>query len=110
MNDRTNKFLARVDAHLKTLAGDGKRRSFLAQQIAAWEFRYKRFRLTDGASEPLTDPANPPHAADFVLTIMALHSRQDVLVRVCACPYHKTLLPRCRRRGRTPRKWRPRND
>ena len=94
MNNRTNKFLARVDAHLKTLADDAARRSFLAQQIAAWEFRYERFQLTDGASEPITDPANPPHAADFVLTIMALHSRQDALTRAHACPYHATLLLR----------------
>ena len=50
MNNRTNKFFTQVDAHLKTLADDAKR-SFLAQQIAAWELRYERFQLTDGVSE-----------------------------------------------------------
>ncbi len=102
MNDRTNKFLTRVDAHLKTLAAEAKRRSFLAQQIAAWEFRYERFQLTNGRSEPISDAANPPQAADFLLTIMALHSRRKALTQEHACPYHSTVLSRLPAAGQSP--------
>jgi hypothetical protein len=76
---RTDRFLARVDAHLATLSSDAARRSFLRQQIAAWEFRRERFILTEGASEPVTDPRDPPHVADFTLTITGLQARLDAL-------------------------------
>jgi hypothetical protein len=74
MSARTAKFLARIDAHLPTLTL-GARKSFLAQQIAGWEFRYENFQLTDGASEPVKDRADPPQAADFLLTITQLEAR-----------------------------------
>jgi hypothetical protein len=102
MNDRTSNFLTRVDAYLKMLPDDAERRSFLAQQIAGWEFRYERFQLTHGASEPITDSANPPQAADFLLTIMTLHSRRKALTQAHACPYHATVLPRSPAAGQNP--------
>jgi hypothetical protein len=77
--DRTTRFLARIDAHLPTLADDAARRSFLARQIAGWEFRYELFCLTEGDSEPVTDQTDPPQAADFVCTITALEARRASL-------------------------------
>ena len=43
------------------------------------EQRYARFLATEGASEPPGDPADPPHAADFLLTITALAARRIAL-------------------------------
>lgn len=81
MTDRTAKFLARVDAHLPTLPDAAARRSFLAQQAAAWQFRYERFVMTGGESEAVTDTENPPQAADFLMTILALSTRHEAVAR-----------------------------
>jgi hypothetical protein len=77
MTDRTTKFLARVDNYLATIVNEPTYQSFLRQQIAAWQLRYERFVLTEGASEPVTDRANPPQAADFLLTITGLQARLE---------------------------------
>ena len=77
--DRASRFIARVDAHLPTLCDDAARRAFLDRQLEGWEHRYARFLATEGASEPPGDPADPPHAADFLLTITALAARRIAL-------------------------------
>jgi hypothetical protein len=41
-----------------------------------------RFLATDGASEPAADPADPPQAADFLLTIEGLARRRSALPRI----------------------------
>ncbi len=79
MTARSDHFLARVVRHLPTLADDAARRSFLLQQQAGWEMRYEAFILTDGDSEPATNPADPPQAADFLLVIAGLGARRDAL-------------------------------
>ncbi len=76
---RALRFLCRIDAHLPVLRGEQARRIFLEQQIAGWERRYRRFLATDGASEPIADPADPPQAADFLLTIEGLARRRCAL-------------------------------
>ena len=63
--DRTRRFLARIDAHLRSLAGDRERRAFLERQLEGWECRYARFIATQGASEFSASSRDPPHAADF---------------------------------------------
>jgi hypothetical protein len=70
---RTDRYLARVDAHLPTLADDAQRRRFLRREIANWENRYGEFQATEGASAPGAD------AADFLLTILGLVARRDAL-------------------------------
>jgi len=77
--DRASRFIARVDAHLPTLSDDAARRAFLDRHLEGWEQRYARFLATEGASEPPRDPADPPHAADFLLTITALAARRIAL-------------------------------
>jgi hypothetical protein len=77
--DRASRFLARVDAHLPTLCDDAARRAFLDRQLEGWEHRYARFLATEGASEFATDTHDPPHAADFLLTITALAARRSAL-------------------------------
>jgi hypothetical protein len=77
--DRASRFIARVDAHLPTLSDDAARRAFLDRQLEGWEHRYARFLATEGASEPASDPADPPQAADFLLTITALAARRSAL-------------------------------
>jgi hypothetical protein len=67
--------MARIEQHLAMLSSDAARRCFLRQQIAAWERRYTKF-VANGASEPVSDPNDPPQAADFVCTIMALAARK----------------------------------
>ena len=73
--DRTSRFIARIDAHLPRLADDRERRAFLARQLEGWECRYARFIATQGASEFAASTRDPPHAADFLLTITALAAR-----------------------------------
>jgi hypothetical protein len=77
--DRSARFLARLDAHLPTLKDNAARRSFLVQQLAGWEFRYERFVLSEGASEPVTNLSDPPQAADFLMTITAIAARREAL-------------------------------
>jgi len=78
-SDRTARFVARLDGYLLTLPDNPTRRAFLARQLEGWEHRYARFIATEGASEPAADPADPPQATDFLLTITALAARRDAL-------------------------------
>jgi hypothetical protein len=75
-SDRANRFLARLDAELPIISDQQARRAFLDRQIEGWERRYARFIVTDGASEPVANPADPPQAADFLLTITGLAARR----------------------------------
>ena len=77
--DRTARFIARLDGYLLALDDDAARYAFLDRQLEGWEHRYARFVATEGASEPIANPADPPQAADFLLTITALASRRDAL-------------------------------
>ncbi len=77
--DRVTRFIARVDAHLPTLADDTARRAFLDRQLDGWEHRYARFIATEGDSEPIAVSADPPQAADFLLTITGLATRRAAL-------------------------------
>jgi hypothetical protein len=80
-DDRATRFIARVDAHLPTLADDGERRAFLDRQLEGWEHRYACFIATEGASEFASNRADPPQAADFLLTIIGLAARRSALGR-----------------------------
>jgi hypothetical protein len=77
--DRALRFLARLDRHLPTLADQAARRDFLDRQIEGWQRRYARFIATEGDSEPILIPTDPPQAADFLLTIAGLMARRCVL-------------------------------
>jgi hypothetical protein len=79
--DRGARFLARLDTHLSTLSNDSARATFIDRQLEGWQRRYGRFIATQGASEPVTDCADPPHAADFMLAITALAARRKALGR-----------------------------
>jgi hypothetical protein len=79
--DRASRLIARVDAHLPTLADDGERRAFLDRQLDGWEHRYACFIATEGASEFTASRADPPQAADFLLTITSLAARRIALGR-----------------------------
>jgi hypothetical protein len=76
---RASRFLSRIDAYLHELRDDEARRTFLDRQIEGWEDRYARFLATEGASEPVANPADPPQAADFLLTIAGLAKRRTAL-------------------------------
>jgi hypothetical protein len=78
---RCARFLARLDPHLAGLASDGARRSFIERQLEAWQRRYGRFVATQGACEGAVDTADPPQAADFLLTIAALAARRRALAQ-----------------------------
>jgi hypothetical protein len=76
---RAERFLARLDSHLPFIADRLARRALLDRQLEGWERRYTRFIATDGASEPVTNPADPPQAADFLLTITGIAARRSAL-------------------------------
>jgi hypothetical protein len=77
--DRVTRFIARMDAHLPTLPDDAARRIFLDRQLDGWERRYARFVATEGCFEPVAIAADPPQAADFLLTIIGLAARRCAL-------------------------------
>ena len=79
VTNRVARFIARMDAHLSTLADAAARRIFLDRQLDGWERRYARFVATEGCSEPVAVSADPPQAADFLLTIMGLAARRCAL-------------------------------
>ena len=68
-----------MDKHLEALRSPATRRHFLKKQVEAWQVRYSKFIATKGASEPVSDPTDPPSAADFLLTITGLKARQDAM-------------------------------
>jgi hypothetical protein len=74
--DRSARFLRSIDAYLPRLLDARMRQLFLDRQIAGWEHRYTRFIATEGGSEPVLDPADPPQAADFLMTIAGLARRR----------------------------------
>lgn len=76
---RAARFFARLDRHLSDLADAPARCGFLERQLAGWEHRYARFVATEGASEPVCDPADPPQASDFLVTIAGLAARRSAL-------------------------------
>ena len=77
--DRAMRFFARLDRHLLTLADQAARRAFLDRQLEGWQQRYARFIATEGESEPVIILADPPQAADFLLTITGLMARRSAL-------------------------------
>ena len=78
-SNRAGRFLARLDTQLPIISDRPARCAFLDRQLEGWERRYARFIATDGASEPAADPADPPQAADFLLTIVGLAARRIAL-------------------------------
>jgi hypothetical protein len=80
-SDRARRFLARLDSHLPIISDRPARCAFLDRQLEGWERRYARFIATQGASEPVADSADPPQAADFLLTIVGLAARRSALAR-----------------------------
>jgi hypothetical protein len=78
---RAARFLARLDRHLAVLADEPARCGFLERQLEGWEHRYARFVASEGASEPIGNPADPPQASDFLLTITGLAARRSALAR-----------------------------
>jgi len=78
-SDRAGRFFARLDAYLPTISNPATRRAFLDRQIEGWEHRYARFIESEGASEPEIELADPPQAADFLLTIIGLAARRSAL-------------------------------
>ncbi len=60
---------------------NGERRAFLDRQLDGWEHRYACFIATEGASEFAASRADPPQAADFLLTITSLAARRIALGR-----------------------------
>jgi hypothetical protein len=79
--DRATHYIARMDAHLPTLSDDAARVVFLNRQLDGWERRYARFIATEGSSEPVIIPSDPPQAADFLLTIVGIAARRSALRR-----------------------------
>lgn len=74
---RADHYLSQVDALLATLT-PAAGRVVLRKLIIGWEREYDRFLATEGESMPVTNPDDPPEAADFLLTIAGLSARLQV--------------------------------
>src|SRR5947209_15619835 len=72
---RTDRLLARVDRHLPTLADAAARRAFLDAMSEGFARAYASFIVGEG--ERAGD--DPPQAADYMLTIVALAARRRAL-------------------------------
>lgn len=71
---RAEGYLARVDAHLADM-NRRERKDWLERQIITWEKLFCAFIATEGRSQPVTDPNDPPRAEDFALTLAGLALR-----------------------------------
>lgn len=67
----TERYLARVIAHLRTLVAP-LRRDFIAREMEKWEQHYARFIETNGFSHRRGDGRTEATAFDFVETLGAL--------------------------------------
>jgi hypothetical protein len=79
---RAARFPDRIDALLPSFGNDRARRNFLDRQMQTWERRYSRFIASEGASEITLDLADPPQAADLLLTIAGLAQRRSALTHM----------------------------
>lgn len=80
---RTDRYLARVLAHLPTLADDAARRKFLSREFDRWDQRYATFtaRVDCGRIELTGDHAT---AFDYVDTIGEIAKLQHQYERKAA--------------------------
>lgn len=70
--DHVRKYVARVDAHMPTLASDDDRLAFLKAEECKWLGRYSAFTSNVIAGGPVDPDVD---AADYVLTIAELGQR-----------------------------------
>ena len=75
MDDRTERYLARLDYALAHKHSDSERRLFLEGQLEVWQDRYSQFIASDGDSEFSQYWANPVHVSDYLLTIGGIATR-----------------------------------
>lgn len=74
--DRSERYCARLDEHLATLANDRARYGFLVRELANWQERYRVWAAgIDSGRIPLYS-ADGPTANDYILTITEIGTRQ----------------------------------
>jgi hypothetical protein len=73
---RTERYIARVKAHLPALATEAARRDFVSREIDKWEERFARFAATEGRSHRFGNASDQPTACDFAETLSALSAMQ----------------------------------
>jgi len=66
------RYLARLDAHLPTLADDAARRAFLGAEFSKWIDRYECFQSLVDAGDWIDDGTQ---AADYVITMAEISAR-----------------------------------
>ncbi|HET7682014.1 MAG TPA: hypothetical protein VFK79_17985 [Xanthobacteraceae bacterium] len=74
---RTDRYLTRVETHLRALKSDATRRDFISREIDKWEERYARFVESAGESHRGGDGSGQPTAFDFAETLIALGAMQS---------------------------------
>lgn len=79
MTDRADRFLARLDAQLEQEPDDTARRALIDRLLSGWYNRYFMFIQTEGESEYVADPSDPPHPNDYLETISGLQARRTAL-------------------------------
>jgi hypothetical protein len=76
----TERYAARVDAHLQEFATDAMRRDFLQREEAKWIRRYELFQRKVLTNQPITDEDGS--AWDYVETLAEITSRLAPLQQV----------------------------
>lgn len=72
---RTERYSARLDAHLATLPNDTARRAFLDREMETWEQRYNDFQMRVGAGS-IEITGDHATAHDYLLTITEIGTRR----------------------------------
>ena len=76
IQDRSERYAARVDDHLKTLPSNAERLSFLKAQYQGWQQRYQEFQID---VECKVIQPNGATAFDYLCTILDLEKRIGAL-------------------------------
>jgi len=74
--DRTERYTARLEKHLKTLDDDGARREFCRKELANWVELYRKFADAVDAGRP-EPKLGGPTAFDYTETITAIGQIQN---------------------------------
>ena len=70
--NRTERYMEKIHTMCAGLDTDEDIEQLLRKLKEGWERRYRDFIITEGESEPVDNPYDPPQAADYLATITAL--------------------------------------
>ena len=77
--NRTERYMEKIHTMCAGLDTDEDIEQLLRKLKEGWERRYADFIITDGESEPVDNPYDPPQASDFTMTLLGLSVRLEAV-------------------------------